>query len=198
MTSYAPDFYYGYIRGTWPMQYGLLPWPAHLKPRQKGKPLDVGDASPTFVAALPDINLRELFSEPDRPIVADFAPVIEKQGGFIFLTMRENDRPSIGTTIERLINMLDDLDQDPDLEPSLGVPERHPGLGWGGTEAIEDAWRLSANADDREAEDECEDVCEDEGAQQDLEGDNADDEPDLGWCENYGMGVTDRRMEARA
>lgn len=40
-------------------------------------------------------------------------------GGAIFLTIKHNDRIGIATTIERLIDMLDALDGDPDFEPYL-------------------------------------------------------------------------------
>ena len=67
----------------------------------------------------------------------------------ITLTLNPHDRLTLATTIERLINMLDDLEPDADLEPSLG-------------------WNLqgarATDTDDREEE------CEDEGAQCDDEG----------------------------
>ena len=37
----------------------------------------------------------------------------------ITLTLNPRDRLTLTTTIERLINLLDDLDGDPDLEPYL-------------------------------------------------------------------------------
>lgn len=45
--------------------------------------------------------------------------MIEGRGVF-FLTITKGDRTSIATSIERLIAMLDDLDGDENLEPSLG------------------------------------------------------------------------------
>lgn len=44
----------------------------------------------------------------------------------ITLTLNPHDRTVLATTIERLINMLDDLEPDADLEPSLGWTERGP------------------------------------------------------------------------
>lgn len=46
--------------------------------------------------------------------------------GAITLTLNPHDRLTLATTIERLINMLDDLEPDEDLEPSLGWTERGP------------------------------------------------------------------------
>lgn len=78
--------------------------------------------------------------------------------GVFFLTVDSRDRAGIATSIERLINMLDDMDEDPDIEhagdeadqsypedvanrlggsfheddePTLGAAERHPACGWG-------------------------------------------------------------------
>lgn len=76
----------------------------------------------------------------------------------ITLTLNPHDRLTLATTIERLINMLDDLDPDVDLEPSLGWTDSGP-----------DALVKDCHQDDREEE------CEDEGAQCDDEG-----EPDYG------------------
>lgn len=103
MSSYIPEHYYGHIPGTHPMQYGLLPWPAHLKPRQ--------------LEPLPDIDLPKLFNEP-RQAMPDL-PTLVDAGGVFFLTLSIHDRVGIATTIERLIDMLDALDGDPDLEPYL-------------------------------------------------------------------------------
>ncbi|WP_025199119.1 hypothetical protein [Brucella sp. BO2] len=36
--------------------------------------------------------------------------------GFVFLAVKDNDRIGLATTIERLINMLDEMEPDPDLE----------------------------------------------------------------------------------
>lgn len=109
--------------------------------------------------------------------------------GVFFLTMAKGDRLSIATTIERLIDMLDAMDDDPDLEdddpaePWLGAPERHPFGGWSWEtrcqrrEYSQEYWSAGEHiADDREQE------CEDEGAQCDDEGaKTGDDEYSLGW-----------------
>lgn len=64
--------------------------------------------------------------------------------------MPEKLRPVIEAEIERLIALLDAMDGDPDLEPSLGFS----------------ILQLTYGA----AVDECEDCCEDEGGQCDDEG----------------------------
>lgn len=47
-------------------------------------------------------------------------PLFSKAGDFLFLTVKENDRIAIATTIERLIDTLDAMEPDCDLEPSIG------------------------------------------------------------------------------
>jgi len=44
----------------------------------------------------------------------------------ITLTLNPHDRLTLATTIERLINLLDALEPDADLEPSLGWTVRGP------------------------------------------------------------------------
>lgn len=44
----------------------------------------------------------------------------------ITLTLNPHDRLTLATTIERLINLLDDLAPDADLEPSLGWTANGP------------------------------------------------------------------------
>jgi hypothetical protein len=86
-------------------------------------------------------------------------------------------RPLIEQEIERLLEVLDRLNEDPDLEPagdeepSLGAPERQAGS-WKG---------IGLAADDRDEDDsDREPCCEDEGAQCDDEGnDSGDREPEL-------------------
>lgn len=83
-------------------------------------------------------------------------------------------RAQVCRLIERLINVLDDIDGDPDLEP-IGDDEPSlsaavPTLSWQGSQ---DAW-LQGPDDDREVE------CEGEGAQCDDEGHNSDSEPSFG------------------
>ena len=89
------------------------------------------------------------------------------------LPEREQARPFIESEIERLIEIPDTLDPEPDLEdtadeePWLGMPERMPGS-WSGL-------FLTGN-DDREDDDsDLEPCCEDEGAQCDDEGAYNDD-----------------------
>ena len=87
---------------------------------------------------------------------------------------REHIRPVLEFEIERLIDMLDSLDDDPDLEstgdeePWLGAPEGPQYLNGRGTN-----WHglNSQGNDDREDDgDDLEEVSEDEGAQCDDEG----------------------------
>jgi hypothetical protein len=53
----------------------------------------------------------------------------------ITLTINDRNRLELSTTIERLLNMLDDLEPDADLEPdcdgepTLGFPDQHVGRG---------------------------------------------------------------------
>lgn len=54
---------------------------------------------------------------------------LAEAGGVFFLTLDRSDRVSIATTIERLIDMLDALEQDPDLEDD---GDDEPSLGWCG------------------------------------------------------------------
>lgn len=91
---------------------------------------------------------------------AELPPFAEADGVF-FLTL-SSDRASLAYAVERLIDMLDAMEPDPDLEPWLG------------------------SGDD--LEDECEDEgaqCEGEGDWNELELDSSDEEPDLGWTEHF-------------
>jgi hypothetical protein len=148
--SYIPEYAYGAIHddnGRWTGKYGLVPWPAHLRPQET-----------------PDIELTKKGE-------AYVAAALAEADGVFFLTLDRNDRTSVATTIERLIDMLDALDGDENLEPSLGAPENHPG---GYKDSDADGWKAK-NADDRE------EACEDEGAQCEDEGAvTGDNEPTLG------------------
>jgi hypothetical protein len=85
--------------------------------------------------------------------------------------MTEISRPIVAAQIERLIDLLDTLDPDPDIEmdtaddePLLGAPDARTGS-WAGLTAE------AYNDDDREDDDsDREPCCEDEGAQCDDEG----------------------------
>lgn len=138
-------------------------------------------------------------------------PRLAEADGVFFLTLAKGDRTSIATTIQRLIDMLDAMEPDPDLEdgnddePSIGWPMGHglsqldpsvrhdddregdgadyeATLGWGnGSQA-----RLHADNRD-EAEDENErggDICDEPHDHTD----SGDDEPTLGWGDQWGQG----------
>lgn len=91
----------------------------------------------------------------------DFMPKLEVDGGFVFVTCKEGHRLSISATIERLIDMLDTMELDPDLEDSA---DDEPWLGW-------------PNAGQPARADMSQDS--------DREGDWADAEPTLGATENH-------------
>lgn len=54
-------------------------------------------------------------------------PEIQRRDGTLFFACPDTDRAAIATSIERLIDMLDAMDGDPDLEPSLAGWERNGG-----------------------------------------------------------------------
>jgi len=84
-------------------------------------------------------------------------PEIQRRDGTLFFACPDTDRTAIATSIERLIDMLDAMDGDPDLEPYLAGWERTGG-------------------DDREGD------LDANGYPGLSEGDgNSDDEPSLGW-----------------
>ena len=93
------------------------------------------------------------------------------------------NRIDLEALIEAAIARLDDMDGDPDLEPTLGS---NAGLSHGGTYWPPE-WVAAKTA---HLPDECEEVCEDEGAACDDEGaveqDIGDDEPhSLPWHGSY-------------
>lgn len=173
MTSYIPEQTYGELRdadGYLTGKFGLVQWPAHLQPQPE-----------------PVMALTKKGEAYASTAVLDRLPTLEIDGGTIFLTMKENDRLSIATTVERLIDMLDAMEPDFDLEetgddePSIGWANSQQGMG-GGSGAY------------GPLDDEREDACEDEGAQCEDEGaciqsqphdalDEGNDEPFLGWSE---------------
>lgn len=102
-------------------------------------------------------------------------------GGAVFVTVNAKDRASIATTIERLINMLDDLDDDPDLEPSA---DAEPGLGWPENRVCQSEKACGAD-DDREADD--------------VDGeDGGDAEPSLGWTGTGAASLSGNRDDREA
>ncbi|MER9763100.1 hypothetical protein [Mesorhizobium sp. M0138] len=56
-------------------------------------------------------------------------PEMRREDGAIFLTVAENDRLGIATSIERLIDLLDAMSPDPDLEPDADTEEEESGYG---------------------------------------------------------------------
>ncbi|MCO5157580.1 MAG: hypothetical protein M9945_12670 [Aquamicrobium sp.] len=128
-------------------------------------------------------------------------PRLAEANGVFFLTL-SNDRATVAYTIQRLIDMLDAMEPDPDLEdsadswfdedfeetgddePALAAAERHPGVGWGfghetgaaRREHSQEDWACGdSSGEDREDDDERELVSEDEGAV------SGDEEYSLGW-----------------
>lgn len=87
---------------------------------------------------------------------------------------RHQFRAQVCRLIDRLINVLDDIDGDPDLEPAgddePSLSAAVPILSWHGSQ---DDW-IQGPDDDRE------DESEDEGAQCDDEGHDSDREPSFG------------------
>ena len=94
----------------------------------------------------------------------------------------DNARPLIEAEIDRLIHVLDVLDNDPELEdnadlepstgdeePSIGAPNEPVGS-WRGAGVEGDDDREQDNCDDEDSHDR-EPCCEDEGAQCEGEGD---------------------------
>ncbi|ESX96005.1 hypothetical protein [Mesorhizobium sp. LNJC405B00] len=103
-------------------------------------------------------------------------PEMRREDGAIFLTVAENDRLAIATSIERLIDLLDAMSPDPDLEESLG---------WGYGSQLE----LHAQDGEREEENEHGGDINDERHDALDEGDS---EPFLGWreqCCQSGVGT---------
>jgi len=142
---------------------------ARRRPGDAGSSRQVGDlktgGADALSANLPEVDLAE-FAKSSAPDLARLARL----------------RAAAEAAIEQLLALLDDLDGDPDLEPSLGSLENHPSDHrvpnfWGelvghftGTtrEGSQLCWSEEADGGD-DAEDE-HDGCEDGG----------DDEPSLG------------------
>ncbi len=123
------------------------------------------------------------------------------------ITLNPRDRLELSTTIENLINMLDELSPDPDLEDDYSG---EPWLGWPDARGLSQL-ASSAPQDDREA-----DTCDDEATALERHGkgfyasgaddseenedggdingephdraDEGNDEPWLGWTEKCGQG----------
>ncbi len=152
MSAYVPEYVYGLLEGSYleydGPRYGLIPWPAHMTPA----------SGPT--ATRSESSGIELTKKGKSYVAAALA----EAGGVFFLTIDRRDRAAIVTTIERLINMLDDMEGDPDLEPDA---DGEPSLGWPDARGLSQLGFVELRGppnDDREAD------CEGEGAQCDDEG----------------------------
>jgi hypothetical protein len=102
----------------------------------------------------------------------DGYPDIQRRDGTLFFSIAERDRTAIATSVERLIDLLDAMDGDPDIEANgdeldTGMPE---------------TWRVSQRFDYSSGFTRL-DVLEDDEEDHDNE-EGADDEPWLGWCGN--------------
>ena len=84
------------------------------------------------------------------------------------------DPETAGAALADAVAVLDAIDPDPDLEPSLGAPERHPS-GWGRLDTVDTSDRQSqafwSDGGDPDGDREDDDPAEK----------NGDDELDLGW-----------------
>lgn len=101
----------------------------------------------------------------------------------IQLSLNPKNRLELSTTIENLINMLDDLSPDPDLEDGADL---EPSLGWGerGPRCMFPLDHArGSHHDDRELD------------EADYE-DSGDAEPSLGWGQNQSVLHCDRHDEA--
>ncbi|WP_129415292.1 hypothetical protein [Mesorhizobium sp. Pch-S] len=171
MTSYIPEHYYGLVPGSYREpggeRYGLIPWPAHMRPQQQ----------PSY-APLPDIDLRQLFGETEGIELTKKGEAYAEAAktDVFFLRITPKDRTSIAYTIESLINLLDAMEPDPDLEPDLGSGDDREGNGGaeGGDEDREPS--LGWSADGQVGQNPAWCNCWGE-----LEHDDADDEFTLGW-----------------
>jgi hypothetical protein len=114
MTSYIPEVVYGQVPGTYG-QMGLIPWPAHMKPRG-------ADEEPRVTSSLSaPVNSSDV--DLTKKGEAYVAAALAEADGVFFVTVDKKDRQSIATSIEKLINMLDDLSPDADLEPDDDLEE---------------------------------------------------------------------------
>lgn len=175
--------------------YGMMPWPKVLQPRPqsatggRGESLaEIGCPTPADVVPLPGALSSgvELTKKGEA-----YAAAATAADGVMFLTINSRDRVSIATTIERLIDMLDAIDGDPDLEPYLAgtYPETEDRegdtsddeatLGWGqGTQA---ALHVDTHNEAEEEDEHGGDINDEPHDWNELE-------PMLGWNETCGQG----------
>lgn len=143
-------------------------------------------------------------------------PDIVRRDGTLFFACADNDRAAISTSIERLIDMLDTMDGDPDLEPymadtrgamggsaddregedadyepSLGAAERHPNAWSWSDQSHTHSQEQWASGERTDLEDDGDDLepdtdTEANGDELDLNGDEHDYSP----IEDSGFGGT--------
>jgi len=101
------------------------------------------------------------------PLSVFVPPVPARHDGVLFFYIRENSRIGIATTIERLIDLLDSMEADPDYED---VGDKEPALGWTehGPDVLSEVYPHVSCGD--------------------LEQDSADQEPTLGAPEQHPEG----------
>lgn len=147
MPSYIPEHVYGFTGWDKHGQatHGMVPWPKHLQPRTVDRAMaaiasiEAGriasapsglslshDSTHVAPAAAPDASSGIELTKKGE---AYAERALAEAGGVFFLTLDRSDRVSIATTIERLIDMLDAMEQDPDLEAG---GDDEPSLGWCG------------------------------------------------------------------
>ncbi|MER8654398.1 hypothetical protein [Mesorhizobium sp. M0847] len=147
-------------------------------------------------------------------------PEMRREDGAIFLTVAENDRLAIATSIERLIDLLDAMQPDPDLEDDA---DDEPSLGSLSLGSYQAGTTDDREGDDSDYEDGGDDEDSDPGEdsdplepslcgtaiynpttgalENDLEGEGdgfsmrADDEYELGWTEHIDQRLAGKVQE---
>jgi hypothetical protein len=112
-------------------------------------------------------------------------PTIQRRDGTLFFACPEFDKGAIATSIERLIDMLDAMEDDPDLEPYLAG---YAGEGGDDRETDLDVLEGDDNPDDEDGADDEPSIGTSYYAgyghfELDLELDTADSEPAFGWTD---------------
>ncbi|MBL8576127.1 MAG: hypothetical protein JNK47_02790 [Mesorhizobium sp.] len=135
------------------------------------------------------------------------AAALAEANGVFFLTVDGKDRASISTSIEKLINMLDDMEPDPDLELNGDeFDQSYPNGCQKTDQPYEDAEEDDcgeANGDDepslgaQEVRYPCSQEHWAQGGKDDRE-DDGDSEPFLGWRERDGQGNDEEHRKGLA